>query len=595
MGRRVSETDLSDRALRDRAVAAARGAAPFDLLIRGARLADMLTGQLRPADIGLTGALIASVHPAGSRSDAARTLAADGLIAAPGLIDTHMHIESSMVTPATYANAVLPRGVTTVVWDPHEFANVAGAAGMAYALAEAAASPLRILPLAPSCVPSAPGYETAGADFDADAVAGLLAQPGIHGLAEVMDMAGVIGRSPRMTGIVQAGLLASKPVFGHARGLSGSALQAYATAGVSSDHELTSAEDLLEKIAAGLVIELRGSHPYLLPEFAAALQALPQMPPTVTLCSDDVFPDELEAQGTVDQTLRSLVRHGLDPLRALQAATLNAALRLGRPDLGLIAPGRRADIVLLEDLAGFQARYVLCDGVPPATAQPAADLPGGRMLAPVDADAFALRATGETAQVAVIDRPRFTQWDSRVLPVIDGRVAPPPDVTRIAVLHRHGRAGAQPRLGFLTGWGAWRGAFATTVSHDSHNLTVFGHTPRDMAAAANALIAAGDAAGVGGTAGVGAGGGMAVAQDGEVTALLPLPLAGLVSDAPLSEIAEQLRAIRAALEPVIAWNPPYLTFKALVGATLACNAGPHQTDLGIADPLEGRLMSSPLL
>ncbi|MEM9198776.1 MAG: adenine deaminase C-terminal domain-containing protein [Pseudomonadota bacterium] len=581
MVRRVTEADLSDRALRDRAVAAARGAAPFDLLIRGARLADMLTGQMRPADIGITGALIASVHPPGSRRDATETLAAEGLIATPGLIDTHMHIESSMVTPATYANAVLARGVTTAVWDPHEFANVAGAAGMAYALAEAAASPLRILPLAPSCVPSAPGYETAGADFDADAVAGLLAQPGIHGLAEVMDMAGVVGRAPRMTGIVQAGLSAGKPVCGHARGLSGAALQAYAAAGVSSDHELTSAEDLLEKLAAGLTIELRGSHPYLLPEMAAALQRLPSMPPTVTLCSDDVFPDELDATGSLDQTLRHLIRHGLDPLRALQAATLNAALRLGRPDLGLIAPGRRADIALVEDLAGFAAKHVLCDGSPPALARPIADLPGRMSLAPVDAEAFALRATGTSARVAMIDRPRFTRWDTRTLPILDGRVSPPDDVTRIAVLHRHGRADARPRLGFLTGWGAWRGAFATTVSHDSHNLTVFGHEPSDMAAAANALIAAG--------------GGMAVVQGGKVTALLPLPLAGLVSDAPLSEIAEQLRAVRAALEPVIDWNPPYLTFKALVGATLACNAGPHQTDLGIADPLDGRLMTSPLL
>ncbi|MEM9049339.1 MAG: adenine deaminase C-terminal domain-containing protein [Pseudomonadota bacterium] len=581
----MSEADLTDPALRDRAVTAARGDAPFDLLITGARVADVLTGALRAADIGITGALIASVHPPGDRTDAAKTLDADGLIATPGLIDTHMHIESSMVTPATYAVAVLPRGVTSVVWDPHEFANVAGADGMAYALAAAAASPLRILTLAPSCVPSAPGYETAGADFDAETVAGWLARPAIHGLAEVMDMAGVTARAPRMRGIVQAGLAAGKPVCGHARGLTGAALQAYAAAGVSSDHELTSATDLEEKLAAGLTIELRGSHPYLLEAFAATLQALPQMPPSVTLCSDDVFPDDLAATGGVDQTLRLLIQHGLDPLRALQAATLNAAIRLGRSDLGLIAPGRRADVALVTDLGGFDAQHVLVDGTPPRPAPPVAGLAGRAALTPLTSGDFELPASGVMARVATIDRPRFTQWGAQEMPVRGGRVAPPPDVTRIAVIHRHGRVAATPRLGFLTGWGTWRGAFATSVSHDSHNLTVFGQDPADMAAAANALIGMDGAPG----------GGMAVAQSGKVTALLPLPVAGLVSAAPLAEVAAGFAAVKSAMDAVLDWAPPYLTFKALVGATLACNAGPHQTDLGIADPLAGRLMASPLL
>ncbi|MEO0679354.1 MAG: amidohydrolase family protein, partial [Pseudomonadota bacterium] len=298
--------DLNDADLRSCAVAAARGDAPFDVLIAGGAVADVAMGEVRPADVGLVGPLIASVHARGARTDAAQRLDAAGLVVAPGLIDAHMHVESSMVTPAVYAAAALPRGVTTCVWDPHEFGNVAGLAGVDYALAAAEATDLRFAVLAPSCVPSAPGYETAGADFDAATVSALMARPEIAGLAEVMDMAGVVGRRPRMSAIVQSALAAGKPAMGHARGLTGAALQAYAAAGVASDHELTSADDLLEKLRAGLWIELRGSHPYLLPDFAQALAALPGLPPTLTLCSDDVFPDDLLATGGVDQTLRLL-------------------------------------------------------------------------------------------------------------------------------------------------------------------------------------------------------------------------------------------------------------------------------------------------
>lgn len=586
----ASVQEFTEPGLRDRTVTAARGDAPFDILISGGTLVDMVTGELRPADIGLVGPVIASVHEAGTRSDAAEIVDAAGAFISPGLIDTHMHIESSMVTPATYAGAVLPRGVTTVVWDPHEFGNVHGTEGVAWALEAVKPLPLRAVVLAPSCVPSAPGLEMAGADFDAAVIEEMLFWPKIGGLAEVMNMRGVIDRDPRMSAIVQAALVSEKLVCGHARSLVGPDLAAFMASGITSDHELVSGADLMAKLRAGLTIEMRGSHDHLLPEFVEALNALGRLPQTVTLCTDDVFPDDLVLGGGLDDVVRRLVRYGMKPEWALQAATLNASVRIGRPDLGLIAAGRRADIVLFEDLTDFRARHVFAsgtliarDGVMTAelhTTDPSL-LQASVKLDRLQADDFKLPATGRKVRLATIDRPRFTNWGQTDADVVDGYVVPPEGTTLIAVTHRHGRADSRTRLGFLTGWGEWKGAFATTLAHDSHNLTVFGADPADMAAAANAVIEAG--------------GGMAVATGGKVEVLLPLPLSGLVSEAPMAEVAEGFRNIRAVMDRIVDWQPPYLVFKACFGATLACNPGPHQTDRGIADVATGTLLESPIL
>lgn len=582
--------DINDPSLRQNAIAAARGDRPFDILITGGTVADMVTGEFRPADIGIVGPLIASVHASGSRTDAGRTIDASGAFVCPGLIDTHMHVESSMVTPATYAKAVLPRGVTTICWDPHEFGNVVGLDGVQWAVEAVRDLPLRVLTLAPSCVPSAPGLELAGADFGPQELAEMLSWPGIAGVAEVMNMRGVIDGDPRMGGIVNAGLQAGKLVCGHARGLAGADLNAFMAAGVASDHELTSAEDLMQKLRAGLTIELRGSHDHLLPEFVEVLNALPHLPQTLTLCTDDVFPDDLVSAGGLDDVVRRLVRYGMKPEWALRAATLNAAQRLGRTDLGLIAAGRRADIVIFDDLADFRARHVLASGKPVAghgrliadvADMEAGVLAGTMKIAPLTASDFVISANGPTARVATIDQPRFTRWGEIEATVRDGTVVPPDGTTLIAVAHRHGKADSRPRVGLLRGWGTWRGALATTVSHDSHNLTVFGGNADDMAVAANAVIAAG--------------GGMAVASGGTILSLLPLPLAGLVSDASLDEVAAQFSALRDAAGTIVDWQPPYLVFKAVVGATLACNAGPHQTDRGISDVTTGALLESPVL
>jgi adenine deaminase len=587
---RQDNADINDPVLRARAVAAARGDASFDVLITGGKLLDVVTGLIREADIGLVGALIASVHIPASRTDAVEIIDASGSVITPGLIDTHMHVESSMVTPAEYTAAVLPRGVTTIVWDPHEFGNVHGLDGVRWAIEAARCLPLRMILLAPSCVPSAPGLEIAGADFDASVIAEMLRSPAIGGVAEVMNMRGVIDGDPRMTAIVNAGLASGKLVCGHARGLENTDLNAFMAAGVTSDHELTSGADLLLKLAAGMTIELRGSHDHLLKEFVDALNHIGHLPPTVTLCTDDVFPDELYENGGLDDVARRLVRYGMKPEWAIQAATYNAAQRLKRSDLGLVAAGRRADIVLFEDLTELNARLVIAGGRTVARAGKMDEtvhrldtvpLAGSVKLSPLTENDFRIPAVGNSVRVATIDRPRFTQWGEAETAIEDGFVVPPANSAMISVTHRHGMADGRPRVGFLSGWGQWRGAFCTTVSHDSHNLTVFGGNARDMALAANAVIAAG--------------GGMAVAKDGCIEAILPLPLSGLVTDASLKDTAIAFRNIRKAMEKTVDWKPPYLVFKACFGATLACNVGPHQTDRGIADVVTGKVLGSPIL
>ncbi len=583
------DSDLNTPQLRSRAVEAAQGLAPFDLLIRNTRLLDMVTGRVRDADIGIVGGLIASVHPPSSKREAENYLEGEGKFAVPGLIDTHMHVESSMITPAVYAAAVVPRGVTTVVWDPHEFANASGLTGVDYAIDAGRDLPLRLLTLAPTCVPSAPGYESSGADFDASILRDLLARKEIHGSAELMTMQPLLDGDPRVAGIVNAGLASGKRVCGHARGLTGGDLAAYAASGVETDHELTSAGDLMARLEAGMTVELRGSHGHLLPEFAQALLDLGHLPQTLTFCTDDFFPDDLLSNGGLDHVVRQMIGHGLPAAWAYRAATLNAATRIGRRDLGLIAPGKRADIALLSDLEDVSATDVVLDGKRVAKDEgmllachavtPPAALGASVVVSKLHPEDFEIHAKGATARISTLSKPRFPVWAEREVEVEAGRLKLPEDMIRMAIANRYGRF-APVRVAFLEDWGAWRGAFASTVSHDSHNLTIFGRDPSDMALAANTVRASG--------------GGLCVVANGRVLEHLALPVAGLVSEAPLAETAARFVALREALDGLVDWEPPYLVFKALFGASLVCNAGPRLSDVGIVDVFERKILKTPV-
>jgi adenine deaminase len=566
--------------IRQRAIRAAQGREPFDLLLRGARIADVATLEIRQADIGIVGPMIASVHAPGAFSEAGAVQDLSGLIVTPGFIDGHVHVESSHMLPHHYASVIVPQGTTTIFWDPHELANVLGLDGIRYAVQASRNLPLRFIVQASSCVPAAPGLEIAGADFKADEIRELMSWPDVAGLAEVMDMRAVLETQPRMMGILEAANASGKIIEGHARGLSGPGLMAYLSAGISADHEITSGADALEKLRAGFTVEIRGSHDYLLPDVVQAINTLPVIPTSVTVCTDDVFPDYLVANGGINDVLRRLIRYGLDPLQAIRCATINNAIRLRRDDLGLVAAGRRADLVALSDLKEVTVAAVWSGGrhvaqggkmiVPVAGIEP--PLENTMKVAPLTPDDFRIRVPGVTqgrALIQTIKGARFNSWSETEVEVRDGFAMVPENLSLMAIVHRHGRNEPKPALAIIEGWDRWGGAFATSYSHDSHNLILYGHDAAELALAANTVI--------------GMHGGIVVVRGGQVEAQLAYPVAGMLSLDPPAEVARAHQRIVEAAGEICAWQPPYRTFKALSGQSLACNPGPHLTDLGLTD------------
>jgi adenine deaminase len=587
----IEAIDLSTR---QRAVAAAQGREPFDLILAGGTVVDVATMELREADVGIVGEMIASVHPRGRFSRAHETHDVSGSLIAPGFIDGHVHFESSHMLPHHYAAVVVPQGTTTIFCDPHELANVLGVAGVRFAVEASRGLPLRFIVQASSCVPAAPGLELSGADFQAPQIRDLLSWPEIAALAEVMDMRAVLEAHPRMVAILGEAIASGKLIEGHARGLAGAALQAYMAAGISADHEIVSGEDALEKLRAGMTVELRGSHDYLLPDVVKAVRSLPVIPAALTVCTDDVFPDYLVENGGMSDVLRRLIRYGLDPLHAIRCATINNAIRLRRDDLGMIAAGRRADMVVLADLAQIEVAAVYVSGrriaangamlEPPAprAPPPAAD---SMKLKPLSRDDFRVRIPGMTkgrAMLRTIKGARFNSWSEIEVEVRDGFAIVPDDVSVMTVAHRHGRSDSKPQTAIIEGWGRWRGAYASSYSHDSHNLVVYGHDPAEMALAANSVIEMG--------------GGIAVVKKNRVSAQIAYPIAGLLSDKSPAEVAREHKRVVEAAGEICAWQPPYRTFKALEGQSLACNPGPHLTDLGLTDgeskEIRGMVVSS---
>jgi adenine deaminase len=527
-------------------VEAARGDRPLDLVIRGGAMVNVYTGEIARADIGIFGDCIAVVDFGGTFGLTGREeIDARGLIALPGFVDTHVHIESTMVTPPHFARAVLPLGTTTVVIDPHEIGNVTGRAGVEYMLRASEGLPLRVFVTVPSSVPAVPSIETAGAAFDADDVAAMLRWPRVVGVAELMDYPGIVRQEARTAAIAEAGLAAGKNLEGHAPLLGGRELAAYLAAGVDSDHEARGAAEMVEKLRLGMWVYGReNTFRHTVGFLAEALQSIPD-PWNVALCTDDIDPADLLLHGHIDRGLRVLLNAGVDPALAIRFATLNGAVRYGLNDLGAIAPGKLADIVLAESFSDFRAKIVLAGGQVVARdghlvadfADPAPPpLRNTVRIGAVSADTFRLRAPDVTGDVPLkcidIDPVRTTSLGDVTVRFVDGECAfPLPDgVTLLSVVPRHGQS-HPPTLALLRGLPLRDGALATTVAHDSHNLIVAGRTPEDMAVAVRAVA--------------GMGGGVVLAVGGEVVATVRLPVAGLMSDAPVEAIAAEVRAFNA--------------------------------------------------
>ena len=579
-------------------IKAARGLIPADLLIENVSYVNLLTGEIYRASIGVLGDRVAYVIEGDAdRLKARRRFDGKGLYAVPGLIDSHLHIESSMLTPPRFAEAVLPRGVTTVAIDPHEIANVLGKKGVKYMLEASRGLPLKIYVLAPTCVPSLPGKETSGAELTADDIEEMLSWKGVIGLAEVMDFSGVINLDPKMIEIVKAGRRRGVVIDGHCF-LKGLDLNAYVAAGMEADHENFSFEDALEKLRLGMLIKLRA--PYLLDvrEFVNGLKSL-RSPIGFLLVTDDILPDNLKRDGHLDNVVRSFIEAGLDPIEALRASTLYPAIHLRLYDRGLIAPGRLADIILLRSLEGFEVEHVFADGDLVAS--------GGKLVKPIPISSFPEDAK-KTVKVGRLSLEDFKirapikrgKIKVRVIELLGAEEAEGAesfsqsiltrfsieevearegwldlgDLALIAVIERHGKGGGMAK-GLLKGSGLREGAAASTVAHDSHNLIVVGKDPKDMLSAANKVIEMQ--------------GGVAVARKGEIIASLPLPVAGLMSEEPLEEVAEGFEKVRKAFRSIGLRDHPYsppLFFLALPVIPEA-----KITDKGLYSVLEQKFVS----
>jgi adenine deaminase len=536
-------------------VEVAMGRRPADLVVRAGRWACVQTGELlEGTDVAVLGERIAYVGPDASHCIGKRTqvIQAEGRYLVPGLLDGHMHIESGMVTITEFVRAVLPRGTTGIFVDPHEIANVLGLEGVRLMVEEAAAQPMHVWVQMPSCVPSAPGLETAGANIGPEEVAQAMGWPGIIGLGEMMNFPAVAAGDPAMHQELAETRAAGKVIGGHyASSDLSRPFHAYAAAGAEDDHEGTRLEDALARARQGMKVMLRlGSAWH---DVAAQLPAVTELgldSRHFILVTDDSHSGTLIHEGHMDRVVRHAVQLGADPMVALQMATLNTAEHFGvSRQVGQIAPGRFADLLLAEDLRQLHADLVIARGKLVAQdGELAIDLPEfryparvrasvhlGRALAAAD---FAVASDGpkpQTVQViGVVENQAPTRRLTFEMQPVDGRLGADlaRDLAKVALLERH-RGTGQVQVGFVHGFGFDQAcAVGSTVAHDSHQMLVVGTDDASMALAANRLAEVG--------------GGLIVVRDGRVAALVELPIAGLMSDERADVVARKAEAVLQA-------------------------------------------------
>jgi adenine deaminase len=562
-----------------RLIQAARGDRPADLRLCNARLIDVYLGVVEQRDIAIAEGRIVGFGdgPAHERIDL------QGRFVAPGFIDSHIHLESALLAPSEFARAVLPCGTTAVVADPHEIANVLGTAGIDYMLQTTEDLPLGVWFGLPSCVPAATSLETAGAGLEAEDMAPYLHHPRVVALAEMMDYHGVIRGDARVMAKIEAARLAGKRLDGHAPGLSGRRLHAYLISGIGSDHECTTMNEAREKLAAGMVIMVRQG------SAARNLDALLPLAGTgaarrMMWCSDDCHPHYLRAQGHIDGMVRRAIGGGLDPVTAIQMATLNPAEYFRLDHLGAVAPGKRADLVIFDDLTHPVIRQVYAAGR--LVAELGAVLPGILEQAPPPAPAamnvrlddleLKVPAKGRMLRVIKVVPDQIVTEAAVMEAAVSGGAAVSDvgrDLLKIAVIERHHRTG-RTGIGFVNGFGLKEGALASSVAHDAHNIVAVGVSDADIRCAVETVARLG--------------GGLAAVARERVQTALPLPIAGLMSDRPAAVVYRRLdKLLSAARRMGCPLNDPFMTLSFMA---LPVVPALKVTDHGIVDVAAGRLV-----
>ena len=517
-------------------ILAARGDLAPDLVLKNARIVNVFTKEIESGDVAIKDGYIVGI----GGFDGEEEIDIGGRIICPGLIDGHIHIESSMISPSEFAGAVAPHGTTAVIADPHEIANVAGEEGIRYMLEASAGLPVDIFFMLPSCVPATP-LDESGAELSADELEPFYKEERVAGLAELMNSFGTVRADEEIIRKIHGANSYGKRIDGHAPFLTGKDLNAYITAGVRSDHECSSAEEAIEKLKLGQYIMIR--------EGTAARNLEALLPlfddkycDRCMLVTDDRHGSDLIDNGHIDYIIRKAIRAGKNPLNAIKMATLNAAMYFGLKDRGAIAPGYIADIIVLSDLEEFTVEKVFKNG--------RLTVDGGKNVRAIKSpsidkekyprvfNSFNLR---EIKPSDLEIRDEGTK--KRVIKVIPGQILteelimessskqaePDKDIIKLAVIERHKGTG-HTGVGFVSGYGLKKGAIASSVAHDSHNLIVAGCTDDDMALAANTVRENG--------------GGLAVVCDGKVLSSLPLPIGGLMCEMNVNEVEDILRVMK---------------------------------------------------
>lgn len=573
-------------------IRASLGELPASLLIENAQLVNVITGEIYKASVAIFRDRITYV---GKPEDfpAERKLDAKGRFVVPGMIDTHLHIESSMVTPFRFAESVVLHGTTTVCADPHEIANVLGKEGVRMMLENSRDLPVRIFYYAPTCVPESDAV-TPGAEITVADVAEMLEWEGVLGLGEVMDFDGLVSLKQKMVDVVRIGRERSVVIDGHCF-LTGRRLAAYVAAGPEADHENFTYEDIVEKLRLGFYAKLRGPQILDMRSIIPKIKSL-RNPLNLVFVSDDTMPDILFKNGHLDYICRSAVEHGMDPIEALRGVTIRPAQHLRLHDLGLVAPGRKADVLLLNRLESFQVSHVVQNGklvvqdgklvldlkfrsfsarARRSVKLPAIDLEYFRVTPPVQNGKVRVRAINyprtEGKSLVSFVELAVTDFTTEELIAKDGRLQLG-DLAAVFVIERHGKTRGRGQ-GFVKNL-LQRGAVASSVAHDAHNLVVVGKTPEDMLTAAKAVIESD--------------GGYVAALDGKLLARIELPIAGLMSEEPVSVLAEKTEKFRDAIKLLGMIDHPYMPLLSLM--TLSVWPRARITDKGTYNVLERRFL-----